>query len=411
MDRQLEPRRSRGPVLVGAVCLLAGVVTLGLGRARSTLPVVTRQEVSLETVRRETLVETVSGPGRLVPVHVRWLTATHRARIEQELVHPGDLVQPHTVVAMLANPEVNLALLEAEQKLAAARIQVAATQRQLTSEAHALQLDLATVREQARLAEENLSRSSSLQIEGVTSVADSERAMSQQRELGERLRLLEAHAVQQAREQSAELAPGYALVAALEQIVRHQRQELLGLTLSSGARGVVNSVAMEPGQWVEAGVLLAKVIVSPELQAELLIDELQARDVAVGQPATITLGSARLLGSVSQVEPVASRGTVTVQVTLAEPEAGFRADQRVSGEIEVRRHAAALSVRAPVQATHAGHYTLYRLVGADALVATETELVPATVDRVLVQSGLGEGDQIVVSDMERFDGLERLSLH
>lgn len=69
-------------MLVAAVTLLVACATWGLARARSRLPSVTRQEVSLETVRRETLVEVVSGPGRLVPVHVRWLTATHRARIE-----------------------------------------------------------------------------------------------------------------------------------------------------------------------------------------------------------------------------------------------------------------------------------------------------------------------------------------
>ncbi|MEY2932085.1 MAG: hypothetical protein RL033_2834 [Pseudomonadota bacterium] len=411
-DRSLPERRRYWALaswlLLGLAALL---VTLGLSRVRAALPAVERSETQLAGVVRETLAQRVSGPGRLVPRHVRWLTATHRARVEQLLVQPGDRVEAQTQVAVLNNPEIDLALLEARRELAAARIQVAGTRRQLDATADALALELAAVREQARAAREGEQRLSGLQAAGVASRSDQELAESRQRELSTREQLLSGQATAAQSKRASELEPGQTLVGSLEQIVAHRQRQLGELSFVSGAPGVVQSVHVEPGQWVEAGFLLAKVVISDELSAELTIDELDARLVQVGQPVTLSLGSSRLSGQVARIDPMAVRGTVTVEVTLQQLEPGLRPDQRISGDIEVRRYPDALSVRTPLQVTRAGHYTLFKLVGAAELVAIDAELVPASADRVLVKSGLAEGDQVVISDLERFKTFERLALH
>jgi multidrug efflux pump subunit AcrA (membrane-fusion protein) len=411
-DRSLQGRRSSWAVraLLPLGVLAAALITLMLSRARSAAPTLERSEARLATVTRETLAQRVSGPGRLVPRHVRWLTATQRARVEQLLVKPGDRVEAHGRIAILNNPEMDLALLEARRELAAARIQVAGTRRQLDAAAHILSLQLASAREQASAASDNQQRLSELLEAGVASRSDQENALSRQRELGERERLLSRQAATLQSQRASELTPGDALVASLEQIVAHRQRQLEELAFESEAPGVVQSVHVEPGQWVEAGFLLAKIVISDELSAELSIDELDARQVELGQPAVVSLGSSRMPGHVSRVDPSASQGTVTVEVTLEQPEAGLRPDQRISGEIEVRSYADALSVPTPLQVTRAGHYTLFKLVGSDELVAAEAELVPASADRVLVRSGLVEGDQIVISDLERFKAFERLTL-
>jgi HlyD family secretion protein len=274
-----------------------------------------------------------------------------------------------------------------------------------------LALELAAVREQARAAREGEQRLSGLQAAGVASRSDQELAESRQRELSTREQLLSGQATAAQSKRASELEPGQTLVGSLEQIVAHRQRQLGELSFVSGAPGVVQSVHVEPGQWVEAGFLLAKVVISDELSAELTIDELDARLVQVGQPVTLSLGSSRLSGQVARIDPMAVRGTVTVEVTLQQLEPGLRPDQRISGDIEVRRYPDALSVRTPLQVTRAGHYTLFKLVGAAELVAIDAELVPASADRVLVKSGLAEGDQVVISDLERFKTFERLALH
>ncbi len=410
-DRSLPERRRRWVAalwLLGALAALS--LTLALARARGAPPAVERSETLLAAVTRETLAQRVTGPGRLVPRHLRWLTATHRARVEQLLVQPGDRLEAHGRVAILANPEMDLALLEARRELAAARIQVEGTRRQLDTAREALELSLTAAHEQARAAHHDEQRLKGLQLEGLASRSELEQAESRSSELEARERLLAQQAVALESRRTRELTPGQALVASLEQIVGHRQRQLAELSFESGAPGVVQSVHVEPGQWVEAGVVLAKVIISDEVSAELSIDELDARQVQVGQPALISLGSSRLSGQVARIDPMASQGTVVVEVTLEQVEGGLRADQRVSGEIEVRSYPDALSVRAPLQVTRAGHYTLFKLVGSSELLAVDVELVPASADRVLVKSGLVEGDQVVISDLERFKTFERLAL-
>jgi len=409
-DRRLPAQRSRwllwlGPALIGALA-----VTWGLARVRAALPAVERDEAELARVTREVIVERVSGPGRLVPRHVRWLTATHRARVEQVLVEPGDRVEANTRVAVLRNPDMDLALLQAERDLAAARIQMAGTRRQLSALSDDVQLSLAAAREQAKVAEDHEGRTLQMEADGLAPASERVRAASSARELGGRVTLLEQRAATLARERPLELEPGEALVASLEKVVAHQQRELAELAMMSGAAGVVHSVSIEPGQWVESGFVLAKVIVSTELCAELAIDELEARRVSLGQAATIMAGSARFAGHVSRIDPMASRGAVSVEVTFEAEQAGLRADQRVSGEVEVRRYPEALSLKAPVQVTRAGHFAVYKLVEADILSIVDTELVPATGGRVLVRSGLVEGDQVVISDLTRFKDHDRLAL-
>jgi HlyD family secretion protein len=408
-DRQLARRRSPWPVGVAAALLVALAATIVLARARASPPAVPLAETELARVTREVLVERVSGPGQLVPRHVRWLTATHRARVEQVRVQPGDRVTADTLVAVLRNPEMDLALLEARRELSAARVQLGATDRSLAERAAALALSLSEARERASAATRLARQGEQLETAGVSSATARDDALSRERELAERLRLLEEQAAAAARQRAAELEPGHVLVAALEQIVAHRKRDLDELEMKSGAAGVVHSVSLEPGQWVESGFLLAKVIVSDELAAELSIDELEARDVSVGQAATILLGSVRLPGHVTRVDPMATRGVVSVEVGLNEACPGARADQRVSGEIEVRRHPEALSLRAPAQVTRAGHFALFKRRG-DTLVAVDAELLPASGGRVLVKSGLLEGDEVAISDLTRFEEYAELAL-
>lgn len=408
-DRRRARRRSLWPLGGGAAALVAVAATVVLARARAAPPVVPLADTELARVTREVLVERVSGPGRLVPRHVRWLTATHRARVEQVLVQPGDRVTPETLVAVLRNPEMDLALLEAQRELSAARVQLGATDRSLAERAAALELALSAAREQAAAAARLARQGEQLEAAGVGSATARDDSLSRARELAERLRLLEQQAAAAARQRAAEIEPGHALVRALEQIVAHRQRDLEQLQMKSGAAGVVHSVSLEPGQWVESGFLLAKVIVSDDLAAELSIDELEARDVNVGQAATILLGSTRLAGEVTRVDPMATRGFVSVEVALTDASPGARADQRISGEIEVRRHPEALSLKAPAGVTRAGHFSLYKRIG-DTLVAVDAELTPATGGHVLVESGLSEGDEVAITDLGRFEHHPELAL-
>ncbi len=408
MDRPIPKRRRLWPLVFAVVG--AAIVTLALVRARATVPSVERKELLLAQVKRENVVRLVTGPGRLVPTTVRWITATHRARVEQVLVRSGDRVTKGQVVAVMRNPEMNLALLEAERQLALASVEAAGLRRQLDLYADRLEMTRTTLGTQHERALRDLERARALHGENLVTESDLERAGSTEEELRNQLALTEQQRARERRQRPSDLSPARDLEKAMRRIVEHSRKQLEELTVRAETGGVVQLVNVEPGQWVESGFVLAKIIVSEELKAELQIDELQARDVALDQLAYVSAGSSRLRGRVSQIDPSASQGTVVVELMLEESAPGLRPDQRISGEIEVRRYSQALTLKAPVQVTRPGLYPVFKLVGPDALVRTNAQLAPAAADRVLVQNGLAEGDQVVVGDMERFKEVERLAI-
>ena len=62
--------------------------------------------------------------------------------------------------------------------------------------------------------------------------------------------------------------------------------------------------------------MLAKVVQPNHLMAELKIAETQARDVQMGQPASIDTHNGTISGTVMRVDPAVQNGTVTVDVNL-----------------------------------------------------------------------------------------------
>ena len=84
--------------------------------------------------------------------------------------------------------------------------------------------------------------------------------------------------------------------------------------------------------------MLAKVVQPNKLKAQLKIAETQAKDIAIGQPASIDTRNGVVEGHVSRVDPSSQNGTVTVDVAMdGELPQGSRPDLSVDGTIELDR--------------------------------------------------------------------------
>ena len=74
------------------------------------------------------------------------------------------------------------------------------------------------------------------------------------------------------------------------------------------------------------------------LKAELRIAETQAKDIQVGQVASVDTRNGVMVGRVVRIDPAVENGTVTVDVTLeGELPRGARPDLTVDGTIELER--------------------------------------------------------------------------
>ncbi len=395
--------------ILGAGALV--ITTVGLGRLGPAAPSVASSTVFRGTVERGTMLRQVRGPGTLVPEQIRWIPSVVAGRIERKLVLPGTRVDSGTVLLEMSNPEVQLELLSAQQQLAAAQAQLVslrtniATQ-DLDQEAQVALL-LAEYLEEAR----NAAAADSLEPKGLISLHEAQTARDRAADLRTRLSLAERRLEVQRSSVEEQIAVQEVQVERLESIVRFHLQRIASMRVVAGTHGVLQDMDLEEGQWVLPGHTLARVVQPERLKAVLRIPQVQARDVAIGQPALIDTRTDTIPGRVVRIDPAVQNGAVNVDVALeGELPQGARPDLNVDGVIEIDRLEDILFVGRPAFGQAHSTVGLFVMVDDNYAERVTVRLGVASVNTIEIVGGLVEGDVVIISDMGDWDTYDRVRI-
>ena len=211
---------------------------------------------------------------------------------------------------------------------------------------------------------------------------------------------------------ASQLAVQQAKVAQAKAMADLKEQQLDALKVRAGIDGVLTDLPLAVGQSVSVGTMLAKVVQPNQLKAELKIAETQARDIQIGQPASIDTHNGVIQGTVSRIDPAVQNGTVTVDVKLSgQMPQGARPDLSVDGTIDLERLADVLYVGRPAFGDENSTVELFK-VGSDGkgAVRVPVKVGRASVTSIQVLKGLHEGDTVILSDMSRWDNADRIRL-
>jgi multidrug resistance efflux pump len=407
------PKRGRKQLLYGAIALGAIVLaTLGLRGLKPAAPRVDRASVWIDSVQRGPLVIEVRGPGTLVPERIRWISAVTAGRVDKRLAEAGEEVTPETVLLELTNPDVQLEALESERQLTAARADQVNLRANLQSQRLNQEGVVAAARAAYLDAKRNADATESLAAKELISTMDASRAKDRVEELAtrfkveeERLRVMEGAA-------DSQLVLQQAQVDRLRAVTEFQRSRVRSMVVKAGAKGTLQELPLEVGQWAQSGATLARIVEPGRLKAVLRIPETQAKDVALGQAAAIDTRNGIVEGRVSRIDPAVQNGTVTVDVRLeGELPRGARPDLSVDGTIQVERLNNVLHLGRPAYGQPNSTVGLFKLVdGGAAAVRTSVRLGRTSVNTVEILGGLQPGDKVIISDMSRWDGFERVKV-
>jgi len=191
-----------------------------------------------------------------------------------------------------------------------------------------------------------------------------------------------------------------------------KKSQLDALHVRAGIVGVLQLVPVEVGQHVTPGTNIARVADPKKLKAEIKIAETQAKDVTIGQKATVDTRNGVVNGHVSRIDPSVQNGTVTVDVSMDESlPLGARPDLSVDGTVELERLKDVLYVGRPVHGQSESTIGLFKLVddGAEA-VRINVKLGRSSVNLVEVMQGLQVGDKVILSDMSQWENFDRIRL-
>jgi multidrug resistance efflux pump len=414
VDVPRPPRKRTGRYLAYAAATVFAVVavTAGLRRLRPAAPSVDRGTVWMDTVQRGPMVREVLGQGTLVPEEIRWLAAKSNARVERVLVKPGATVKADTIILELANSDLQLAALEADRQLAQAQAELVNLQASLNGQKLAQESTVASIASDLADARRRAHADEELAKKGFLSELEQGQTLGRATELTGRLEFEKKRLAAQSQGNSAQVAAQRAQVERLRSIEVFRHQEVEDLKLRASVDGVLQEMSLQNGQAVAAGTLLAKVVRPDRLKAEIRIPETQAKDLQIGQKATVDTRNGVVPGHVVRIDPAASSGTVRVDVSFDGPlPAGARPDLNVEGTVELERLTDVLYVGRPAAAQPGSTVGLFRvsLDGADA------ERVPVKLGRSSVKSveilgGLRAGEKVILSDMAQWDQVDRIRL-
>ncbi len=409
--RAPQKKTKRNIAIAGGVAALV-IGTIWISRLGPASPTVQRTAILIDSVTQGNVVREVRGPGTLVPEQIRWITAQSSARVERKAAESGERVAAGQVLLEMSNPDLQIQTMQAEQQVRQAQIELLNLKTSLRSSILTQEGVVAQSRTTNVSASQEANAADSLSQRRLISAFEFANKKAQADEASTRYRVEQERLQLQRNAIEAQIAAQSGQVAQLQAIAERQKNRLAALSVRAPEAGVLQDLLLQLGQWVPEGTTLAKVVQPGKLKAVLRIPESQAKDVVIGQTASIDTRNGVVTGHVVRKDPSAIQGTVTIDVSLdgALP-AGAVPDLSVDGTIQIERLNNVLHTGRPAFGASSGQVGLFKLIeGGSYAIRVPVQLGRTSVNSVEILRGLSVGDQVILSDMSQYGAVERVRI-
>jgi HlyD family secretion protein len=395
---------------IGLVALV--LVTVGLAQLKPAAPTVEAATLWRDTVKRGPMVRQVRGLGTLVPEDIRWIPSTTQGRVERIILRPGTPVTPDSAILELSNPQLEQEVQDAELRLQSAEASLANLRVQMQNDLLQQRATTASVEADYKRAVMQAQMNEALAKDQLVSDLQLRQSQIDAEQLEVRFKIAQEQLASRAESTRAQLAVQQSAVDQARALLTLRRRQLEELRVRAGLTGVLQVVPVEVGAQVGPGANLARVANPSKLKAEIKIAETQAKDIQIGQRATIDTRNGLVEGRVMRIDPSVQNGTRTVDVSLeGELPRGAVPDLSVDGTIELERLNDVLYVGRPAFGQDQSTVGLFKQDGnGDGATRVQVKLGRSSVSTVEILEGLTAGDTVILSDMSAWDAFDRIRL-
>ncbi|HWE85692.1 MAG TPA: HlyD family efflux transporter periplasmic adaptor subunit [Terracidiphilus sp.] len=398
------------------VVVLAGAA-FAVSRLKPAAPVVDASAVWPDTVKRGDLIRQVRGStGTLVPREdsIQLIPALTDATVVRIRVLPGAKVTPDTVIMDLSDPQLDQQLLNAKLQQQQAEHDYKALEATLQSTL--MDKKIAAEEVNANYTQDQLQAQTDKRLYELGVMAgiayNKSQSTADQLTAQHKLSLQQLEVNENAIK--VQLASSQSKIDQAKSLVGLYEQQKAALEVRAGIAGEAAALTtpMSVGMHVTAGTPVAEVIQLDKLKAALQIAETQAHDIQLGQPATVDTHNGVVQGHVSRIDPTVLNGTRTVDVQLdGQLPPGAVPNLSVDGTINLETLHDVLYVGRPALGNENSTLSLFK-EDPDHKGATRVQVKvgKASVQFIQVMEGLREGDTVILSDMSRYDNVDRIRL-
>ncbi|MCU1336166.1 MAG: efflux transporter, family, subunit [Bryobacterales bacterium] len=414
IKREGVARKKRIKFTIYGILAVAALGTAGwrVSKLEPAAPTVERATVWIDSVKRGPMLREVKGLGTLVPEDIVVIPTLQDGQVIKVLAKSGEKVKPDTVLVVLINPDLDLATNDLEWQVKQAEANYADLKVRLQSQKFDQQAAVSSAENALKQASLNKDKDEQLfklqlqtELNLKLTIANWEQATNRFHTEKEKLDIVkDSH--------DAQLESQQVQIDKLRATWERKKQQLTELTVRAGTDGVVQEMTLQVGQRLVPGTVVAKVAQPWKLRAELKIAETQAKDILLGQKASIDTRNGIIPAHVIRIDPNVVNGTRTVDCKLDGPlPSGAVPDLSVDGTVEIERLADVVYIGRPVFGQPNSSVSLFRLEpdgkGASRLTV---KLGRSSVNTIEVVEGLNVGDQVILSDMSAQDQNPRIRL-
>jgi multidrug resistance efflux pump len=416
IQRKADPKPlwKKYGVILAILILLIGTYSLRnvLGNASYFIE---RSSVVTAKVEQGDFRVNVRATGVLKPLNIRWVSSQVSGRAEQVFVKAGAEVNEGDVLVQLSNPELHRNLEKARWELEAKKAESHVAFVMLESQMVELENSVLSAKYSYQSAKLKLDAETELLAQGNATVSALEYQRSQ---LTVKQQMQFWHAQQQKTEKmkanmAATKIAQQARIGLVENNYQRVKEQVAALQVRSSTSGVVQQVSLELGERAQVGDSVALVADQKTLFAELQVQEVRVRDIALGQLVTIDTRTSEIIGEVTRIDPAVKSGMVLVDVKLiSDLPAEARPELTIDGLIAISHIENALYVKRPVYAPRYTKVALYKL-SQDQQFASKFSvgLGQSSVNKIQIVEGLMLGDEIIISDTSNWQEHQEIKIN
>lgn len=415
-DRRIEINTGHGKrwVWIGAsaAAVLAAIIWVGptVARLVSSGASVSASSIRIAEVKRGNLVRDISAQGKIVAAQSPTLYATAPGTVTL-LTHAGDKVNKDQVLAEVDSPELKNKLEQEQATLSSLEIDVERAGIDKQQKA----LLAKKIIDQALIDRQTAAREVERNDRGYKAGAIPEINVLRAQDALAKTELDVSHAQADARllgETGAFEQKTKRLALDRQRfIVEDLTRQVDLLKVRSPVAGQIGQLLVQQKANVPINTGLLTVIDLTSLEVELEVPEVFAHDLAINMPAEISDGAEKYTGELSAVSPEVVNGQVVARVRFGDKKPpGLRQNQRLTTRILLDEHPNVLVVeRGPFVDAGAGRVAY--LVHDGIAERKAIEVGATSLNAVEIVSGLKEGDRIVVSGTDAFNGVAKVAVN
>ena len=369
-----------------------------------------RKDLNISTVDKGVIEVSVSASGKVIPAFEEIINSPINSRIVEVYKRGGDSVDVGTPILKLdlqsAETEYNKQLDEEQMK--------------------SLQLEQLRVTNHYKLSELEMNlKVSRMELDRKAVELRNERYLDslgagttdkvRQVELDYNVSILKLKEDEQKYKNEQALAEADLKVKELElnifrKSLAETRRTLEDAQIRSPRKAILTYVNNEIGSQIGQGAKVAIVSDLSHFKIEGEIADTYGDRIAAGSKAVIKIGSEKLDGTVSDVTPLSKNGVISFTVQLEEDNhkrlrSGLKTDVYVMNAVKDD----VLRIANSSYYVGKGEYELF-VVNGNQLLKRKVQLGDSNFEYVEVVSGLQEGDQVIVSDMNAYKDKNKLKI-